>query len=338
MRSRQRFGVTLIESMTCVATVLVLIAIILPAVQALREASRRVQCGHHLRSIGLALHDYHATHGVLPHVAEALVRPGGPPSPPVVALRYFSVQTRLLPALGMDHVYHLINFEVAAATPIVEPNPFEMGGEANRTVRQFRIQQFLCPSDPSADDAVPGNNYRACLGIGPFPVTSVEFPDSGQGIFGNNGGIDWGKISDGLSHTCAFAERLRGSGLKNSMLPDRDLGLIPSPGYTAEAYRNACRFLTPSDPVFTSAGDWWFFTGTEWTLYNHLLGPNDSVPDCATPGIIPIVGSFAARSLHPNGVHALFADGSIRFVGDSIELRIWRAYSTRSSGDAVGGY
>lgn len=135
-----RTAFTLIEILVVVAIVGLLAALLIPAVQAAREAARRAQCINNLKQIGVALHAYIATHGVLP--------PGGP-------LGHFSPHAWLLPHLGQRPLYDAINFQ-AASSPA--PN------SENYTAAHSSLSVFLCPSDENST-VWPGRvNYAVSIG------------------------------------------------------------------------------------------------------------------------------------------------------------------------------
>lgn len=102
-----------------------------------------------------------------------------------------------------------------------------------------------------------------------------------------------------------------------------------------------CSNAPPSTPEESRSGESWFFSGFHFTGYNHCTTPNSPVPDCSfTSGTEPIhnrtikSGVFTARSRHSGGVNCLLMDGSMRFLGDSIDIQVWRALGTRQASDA----
>ena len=195
---------------------------------------------------------------------------------------------------------------------------------------------FLCPSDGGAF-ADYGANYRGNTGVGPSFAPWAESPDSGNGLFPELGQITPAQVLDGMSHTIAISERVRGSGDANHLSPERDVYQRTGVANSADELLRSCQIAgRPSNTSgFASSGRWWFWSGRERTLYNHAQGPNGRIPDCSYGGIMPAIDMAGARSRHPGGVHALFGDGSGRFVGEGIALPVWRALGTRNGGELV---
>jgi prepilin-type processing-associated H-X9-DG protein len=236
-------------------------------------------------------------------------------------------------------VYNSINF----LTGTWPPDTFHVGATAlqlqlnscNATASGTGISLFLCPSDggPFADT---GNNYRGNTGLGPFASPWAETPDSGNGLFPELGTIRISQVPDGLSHTVALSERLRGSG-RQPPDPERDMFQRSGIAYTADQLVMACRIAArPSNtPGFDTNGRWWFWAGRERTLYNQAQAPNGPVPDCTYGASTPMIDMATARSRHPGGVNVLMGDGSSRFVANAIAQQVWRGLGTRNGGELV---
>ena len=194
---------TLIEALTTVGIVSLLLALVLPAVQAAREAARRHQCLANLRQILMSLQSYHNANNCYPVPVTATIDYRSKPR--IMQGGYPSVHSRLLVYLENGTVYNSINFDV----DLLPAAPF--AGSENGTAIRNEISVFVCPSDSGAFED-QGVNYRANVGLGPSAVTSAEHPDSGNGFFCEVRVTRDAYIPDGLSHTVAFSERLRGSG------------------------------------------------------------------------------------------------------------------------------
>jgi prepilin-type processing-associated H-X9-DG protein len=166
---------------------------------------------------------------------------------------------------------------------------------------------------------------------------SAEYPDSGNGLFLEQGLTRPSSVPDGLSHTAMYSERLRGSGGPD-VNPDRDsfglLVLVLTADDLILAARAAARQGSLSG-YFTDQGRYWFWTGRERTLYNHAQAPNGMVPDAISMNIMTARGMATARSNHPGGVNALMADGSVRFVSETISQAVWRGLGTRNGRELV---
>jgi type II secretory pathway pseudopilin PulG len=333
--SQSRRGVTLIEATVVIGIIGILVALILPAVQSAREAARRAWCQNNLRQIGVALHAYHEANNCFPMNHTSRYHRGPEYD------GYYSVHVRLLPFLGREPVYNSINFSVGTVPPetFAWP-PLDSSEKAmnliNVTASSARVATFLCPSDGGAFEAA-GNNYRGNVGVGSEPMTTVEFPDSGNGFFQELGLTSAATFPDGLSHTVAFSERLRGSGQFEQPVPERDFWSRPVFTSSADDLLQSCAVAARSgaNSTFVYGGRWWFWSGRERTFYNHAQVPNGRIPDCIAGQRRTATGMSSARSWHLGGVNALMGDASLRFVTETIDHGVWRGLGTRNGEELV---
>ncbi len=329
-----RRGFTLIELLAVLGIISILIGLLLPAVQAAREASRRLQCQNNLRQLGLAVQAYVGIHQAFPPATTngAVTHYGG----------FFSIHVHLLPYVERTAIYDSVNFVLGtwpttALLFSVKGMPFEQtANAAAATAMNQQISTFLCPSD-AGQFASTGNNYRGNVGVGPGYGVTTELPDSGNGIFNEVEIVRISQVPDGLSHTALLSERLRGSGLASGFDPRRDLYQTMAPIVTADGALKACRIAArPGNTVgSTVMGSIWFWTGRDNTLYTHTQNPNGRIPDCANGGALPQQDMSTARSNHPGGVNAAMCDGSVRFFQETISIPVWRAFGTRNGGEIV---
>jgi prepilin-type N-terminal cleavage/methylation domain-containing protein/prepilin-type processing-associated H-X9-DG protein len=315
---KRRNGFTLIELLVVIAIIGVLIALLLPAVQMAREAARRTQCSNNLKQLGLALANYESAHRVFP--------PGRINFPMV-----FSAQAQLLPYIENEAVGGMLNFSVAPS--------FTIGGPTteNSTAGAAVVRSFLCPSDfgQITNNPFGPTNYVACAGSGVGDAASIK---TGDGIMYSGSAIRIRDVADGLSKTAAMSETMLGvGGLPSSLAagnpadPMREV--LELPGGTA----------TTDVSCVAGAGVWSGLRGAKWlnghygdTMYNHYYPPNNPGFDCGNAS--HNYGLTAARSRHPGGVNVLFADGSVRFVGNAVDLDAWRAAATRAKGETSNLY
>jgi prepilin-type N-terminal cleavage/methylation domain-containing protein/prepilin-type processing-associated H-X9-DG protein len=334
-RPRARSGLTLIELLVVVSIIGLLVALTLPAVQSSREAARRAQCANNLKQIGLALQSYEAANHSFPlNMSELRVDPERG-KPWYIGGRRLSALTRILADLDQQPLFSSINFEV-------ENYPSnEMAGfpyAQNLTASETSLAVYLCPSDGIGGPTAHGCNYRGNYGVGPHVSNNAVSFDSGNGFYTFPGVLGPYSFSDGLSNTVAYSERLRGTGEGNRISPSRDVGDINvmdgCPDHGADRALDCAQIAsTRKFPLDRMSGSSWFFGDYGCTAYNHAQEPNGRIPDAQLTG--PYWGVTTARSLHPGGVNAVMADGSVRFVGDRITRKVWRGLGTRNGSELV---
>jgi prepilin-type N-terminal cleavage/methylation domain-containing protein/prepilin-type processing-associated H-X9-DG protein len=316
----KRRGFTLIELLVVIAIIGILIALLLPAVQKVREAANRAKCQNNLKQIGLAAHNYHSTFDTFP--------PGAIPSP-----AFGSTLVILLPYFEQANKYNQFNFSEDLNS-----------GKDNAAARSQDLPILLCPSDPSTGfftesetGEIEGRtNYFANLGSRGWwknsdPATSGIFFYSSAPAKS----VRLSDITDGSSNTAMYAEIKRG---KNG--PALTVTSVPYAIWdTDQALHDAAPFADCDDPN----NSYYDYTGLEyfrsllWTCYyTHTAPPNYKGHDCVRSVGLDR-GHIAARSYHPGGVNVLFADGSVHFVRDSIAPDTWRALGTRGGGEPLDG-
>lgn len=369
-----RRAFTLIELLVVIAIIGVLIALLLPAVQAAREAARRMQCTNNLKQIGIGLHNYQTQNGAFPpgRMFPDRTDPangnqqfaGAYTSYPSSLLGsgawtgFFSVHCHILNFMEQTNAYNAMNFETTNSGQIT------VGGGAtiispNYTAFVITMNTFLCPTDPNSTSGLRGeNNYRVNFGGstpyaggGTRPDNNRVTADLVNGAFTYGRALTVAEFSDGLSGTVMAAERNKGSGApSNQVRRQADNIFLPNQPvpFDVNALFQLC--LNPPQPVsgFNSNGRW--LTGTDFsdgwgcswyiaTLYNHVAPPNWKGWDCGIGSSIMDVpsehGIISARSQHPGGVNVLLGDGSVRFVKESVDLNTWRALGTRNGNEVV---
>ncbi len=337
-RTDQKRGFTLIELLVVIAIIAVLIGLLLPAVQAAREAARRIQCTNNLKQIGLALHNYESTYGVLPW--------GRGPDRGIVSNNMASSALVMITHyLEQGAVFNTFNF-----ADVNNPDgPFQATNLPNATSFNVQMAAFLCPSDQNRLTSVYGkSNYAACAGSDHRIVTA-----SADGMFrGGDVGtsssrvVGFRDVTDGLSNTVAFSEKVKGIGAVNGdnrNFPDTGtpsatiVGLSQTGLATMPAYAAACKLLDPKKPGTTlqlmrPQGCLWFNGNKNQAMYTHIMPPNTVSCGYGSDGD---GGAISATSRHPGGVNALFGDGTVRFLKSTVSVPVWWALGTNAGGEAL---
>jgi prepilin-type N-terminal cleavage/methylation domain-containing protein/prepilin-type processing-associated H-X9-DG protein len=372
MKPETRRGFTLIELLVVISIIAVLIALLLPAVQSAREAARRAQCVNNLKQIGLALHNYHTTHGTFP-LGGTVALFGGSYGPGYSAgWGTWSAQALMLGYLEQMPLYNACNFNWAVAT-----GP---GWNINLTVSTSVVGVFVCPSDGvspdrgtpvafnnsgtsasgSASDSLL-NNYMASAGPdAAFPYWATSLLDT-PGLF-TQGRKCYGvqHVTDGTSNTIAFGESLVGD-RSIQLVKWRD-GPVSSAGFAGGgpftdvsgqyqaviADLNSCQQAFLSNPTPNiNTGEWnlkgayWSWDQGGFSMFNTIVPPNSAQYtfnwcQLGTTSWSAADGNYEnATSNHPSGCNFLFADGSVRFVKSSINMRTYWALGTKANGEVI---
>jgi prepilin-type N-terminal cleavage/methylation domain-containing protein/prepilin-type processing-associated H-X9-DG protein len=332
-RSRRQ-GFTLIELLVVIAIIGILIALLLPAVQAARESGRRAQCMNNFKQLGIALQNYSDSYKVFPSGSLSAVYGGDPTVPP--NFYRWSALALMTPFLEQSALHNAINFNLPLyGGPSQGYQVFAANVPAVSTI----VPGFLCPSDKAQPvtnymGVIFGpTNYAANMGSGINAGTEYNT----DGLFFLNSRIRFADVRDGTSTTAAFSE---------SILGEAAVGTPPDPN-TAYAYVGASPITVANCAASTMynvsdpRGFAWCNGETRCALYNHAYPPNSNLLDCM--GYDPSMqftdtGWRTARSWHPAGVNACFADGSVRFIFNEVTQQIWIGLSTRASKEAITNF
>jgi prepilin-type N-terminal cleavage/methylation domain-containing protein len=322
---------TLIELLVVVAIIAVLIGLLLPAVQKVREAAARTRCQNNLKQIGLALHNFEGARGCFPTGYWRKTWTADPTNPK--GHFRWSALAQLTPFLEQAVVYNALDLTVplyGGGTVQPEVIPFPQ----NRGPLATLVPTFLCPSDEGRV-VIAGqgpSNYVACVGSNPDGDALA-----GNGIFYGvnldvtpNAGVRVTDIADGTSNTVAFSESLLGAGGPTQTGATGDVRRLYKQ-VTALSQANC----DASTTLVTDRGALWADGAYNDGLFNTVLPPNSPTMDCVQHSN---PAWKAARSRHAGGVNAVLGDGSVRFVRDGVPAPAWQALGSRAGGEPAGDW
>ena len=316
MNSFRRRAFTLIELLVVIAIIGILMSLLLPAVQSVREAARRTQCGNNIRQMAIAAHNYESALGFLP--------PGSKRFNGVN--NSISTHAHLLGYIEQSNLYDLVDFKVS------------YNHANNTTARNVQVLTYLCPSNV---DQLPlglggRNNYYGNAGVN-ILHSGIPDPDPGDpnygmprsdGIFFNESRTKFADVLDGTSHTALFSERITGDGSNGISSIESDTyqpGTYPSTPDEALADANAVDVTDLTKQGNSNVGATWLRSYHSTTRYWHVNTPNGRSA-MFPPGRI----MTTASSHHPNGVQLARVDGSVKFIPETIDLQVWRNIGSRN--------
>lgn len=327
-----RSGFTLVELLVVIAIIGILIGMLLPAVQQVREAARRISCSNNLRQMALGTLNFESARNRFP----ASWKLAGDLSSGADG---WSVQAQILPFLEQGNLFDKIDFNISYGSQQL----IEINGQLQR-LQATRIPTFMCASEINDEGRTKdGEPYHYPLNYGANAGTWFVFNPSskqvGQGTLVTNRELNMSGITDGTSNTLFFGEvKAHNPYFRNAAM--------------------AGDVAMPLDPhaVAGLGGDFKSHTGhTEWvdgrvhqSGFTATFSPNTMVPYAdgdhesdidwtnQQEGKSTTVQTFAAvtsRSYHPAGVNTARADGSVHFTNDSIDIEAWQALATRNGGE-----
>ena len=334
-RTERRSGFTLVELLVVIAIIGILIGMLLPAVQSVREAARRTVCQNNMRQLGLACLNYESAFNELP---ESYRQPKSAPTG-----RGWSAQALILPFIEQGNLTAEIDFDLE----YVHPSQTVDAGRGPELLSSARIPTYLCPSEPNdvvrLDGDIPEHyplNYAANAGT--WFVYDPVTRETGLGALLTGRGSKLGGFTDGQSNTLMFGEvkaynpYFRNAATSGNVAIPTDPAAVAGMGGT---------------PKTTSGHTEWVDGRAHQTSFTSVFTPNTVVPhsDGTTDydidwtnnqeGRVGVsartYAAVTSRSYHSGGVNVCRADGSVAFESNSIDLLIWQSLSTRNGGEVI---
>ncbi len=322
-------GFSLVELVVVIGIATILASVAVTSIFAARESSRRSTCSNHMRNWSVALQSYESTYRAFPIGYDNLNKPpgGGP-------VNDIAPGPVLLGFLGYPELYHSIRW---------------WGNGMDRYYFNGQHDSppvFKCPSDELAK----GNclSYVVNGGVSAVMTNATnrapEQP-SWAGAFETNRPVSTGEFSDGMSNTIMLSERLVGSMQNNNTESNlrgdrlRDLQIVDNE-WPEHFHVNRWLKLCHESPQ-TEKTRWWTDQGRSWIYavdanYNHIAPPNSSrFANCGTLVTFPLLGVRGATSRHSHLVNALYGDGRVAEVSDSIDITVWRALGTKAGDESL---
>lgn len=338
MKARKYTGFTLVELLVVIAIIGVMVGLLLPAVQAAREAARRMSCGNNLKQIGLALHNYHDTYRKF---VPARVRTANVAGVNSWNTNNISWHARILSQMEQAPLYDQINWSL-------------YDGQNQAVPRAAVVPAYRCPSDPgkgsfpwvdpagvrqTGSSLVAGDepvNYVACIGhdaqMRTAPTSRGFLADLSVNSTNrtNTGFLSMADFIDGTSNTLAVSEIIIGHARsRDNPVPDTQAG--------ADAVTNAvngCGNTNLATGATTTGRGIAWFRGYEVASmgFTSVMTPNSALWDCGGNSNHMMM---AARSVHPGGVQATLVDGSVKFFTESIDFNTWKFLGGSKDGVSV---
>ena len=363
-RTYRAKGFTLVELLVVIAIIGILVALLLPAVQAAREAARRMSCQNNLHQFGLATHNFENTFKRLPPLRHSVVLPAPGTGVPTTYTSDATLQALMLPYFEGANALSTfdMNYNVNSDAPLNSNIPAKTG--ANAAARNQQISFFVCPSDGARANYFNAGrlNYKGCIGganMFPNPAPNAATPPTPlDGVFAmppapagtELKGYPIAEIVDGTSNTALFSEAKRGSLDASATNQFNDTTAFMSTTAFNAAQSIDGRIIPACLPNGnTTTSSWIRYSGHQYYralpqnfVYSHTLpinwikrtnNPATQNYNCGTTAFT--VAHHSASSFHPGGANVCLLDGSVRFMSETMDFATWQAYGSRKGGEAL---
>jgi len=331
MSTPRRRGFTLIELLVVIAIIAVLISLLLPAVQAAREAARRIHCTNNLKQLGLAVMNYESANHALPPQQTMIIVGNAQPT----SYSSWGISARLAPFMEMGPMYSAMNFSL------------KYSDGSNTTVSYLQVKYLLCPSEsnptPPSGSLFGVSNYG--WSVGDWYVFGGGGAIPNRSAFAVNVSRPLGAFTDGLSNSILAAEVRANQPLYKSCATPSGISATSFPvdnatsaAFVTANYTNGCK--ADAGHIKWSIGSACYdgFTTALTPNYRMMVG-NPAVDidydtnDENNGG--PTYAAVTSRSYHSGGVNTLFGDGSVKFIKSSVSSTSWRALGTIAGGEVI---
>jgi prepilin-type N-terminal cleavage/methylation domain-containing protein/prepilin-type processing-associated H-X9-DG protein len=302
----RRVAFTLIELLVVIAIIAVLVGLLLPAVQKVREAASRMKCQNNLKQIALAAHNYHVTHQVFPY-ATLDYQPGDSTA------TYVTGFILILPFLEQDNVARRWN----AQLPRNDSSTEESLGYSNASLQQKLIPTYVCPTMTPPTGPLGGAENRAYCSY----LFCSGSPDAQLFTYWSFFGLSQQPVYDGVVIPINNPARTPATTNKSPV------SIAAITDGTSNTFLSGETDFEPQGVPSTNLGGVWAYgyIGYSWGTTFNPFNKHDNTST--------VYGAF--RSQHSGGGNFALADGSVRFVGDSLDRDVYRAMSTRAGGEVV---
>ena len=339
-----RSGFTLVELLVVIAIIGILVALLLPAIQAAREAARRSQCSNNLHNLSLACLNYESARKEFPYGRRSGTNSQSKTIPQWGHLAY------VLKYVEEDSTYGLIDWSPGVSladspAKLQRPTIFSCPSE-----NEDRMTGPVCAQTPDVWGAAGRTNYRGNGGSKPGQTTQIDavapaqdYREDNDGIFLTNVTVRIKQVTDGTSHTALYAEYRLGDGDNSIIETPGDWYHISGLNQSADTIFTKCSGTVPK-----TGGEQWSCAGRNWvhgdyatSRYNHIMPPNGLSCTQTSSGSLTAIpinedgGAHTASSRHSGGVNMATVDGGTHFVSSDIDHLIWSAIGSRNGEEVV---